>query len=208
MPESPGVSLPGDSAPGCTLAPCFATARALLLSALRHSDHTLDVECSRLKQQQQEQQQQQEKEEEEEEEERADRNRSPSTIARTGPFCCSRAWEPLTPTKESCPKESTGLNLMKNALRQQRHLQRIVRTVEQRFQYHFRIQVARPNVLAKPKMTSPTDFTGDVCFSGRNTWFDSGHMFCDSTSVAMDELHTFSTLRRTLIGNLERTNPA
>ena len=31
-------------------------------------------------------------------EERADRNRSPSTIARTGPFCNSRAWKPLTPT--------------------------------------------------------------------------------------------------------------
>ena len=28
----------------------------------------------------------------------ADRNRSPSTIALTGPFCCSRAWKPLTPT--------------------------------------------------------------------------------------------------------------
>ena len=27
-------------------------------------------------------------------EERADRNRSPSTIARTGPFCYSRAWKP------------------------------------------------------------------------------------------------------------------
>ena len=57
---------------------------------------------------------------EQEEEARTDRNRSPSTIARTGPSCCSRAWEPLTPTTESCPKESTGLNLMKNALRQQR----------------------------------------------------------------------------------------
>ena len=32
------------------------------------------------------------------EEERADRNRSPSTIARTGTFCYSRAWKPLTPT--------------------------------------------------------------------------------------------------------------
>ena len=32
-----------------------------------------------------------------EEEERADRNRSFSTIARTGTFCFSRAWEPLTP---------------------------------------------------------------------------------------------------------------
>ena len=31
------------------------------------------------------------------EEERADRNSSPSTIARTGPFCYSRAWKPLTP---------------------------------------------------------------------------------------------------------------
>ena len=30
--------------------------------------------------------------------ERTDRNRSPSTIARTGPFCYSRAWKPLTPT--------------------------------------------------------------------------------------------------------------
>ena len=28
---------------------------------------------------------------------RADRNKSPSTIARTGPFCYSRAWKPLTP---------------------------------------------------------------------------------------------------------------
>ena len=31
-------------------------------------------------------------------EERADRNRSPSTIARTGTLCYSRAWKPLTPT--------------------------------------------------------------------------------------------------------------
>ena len=30
-------------------------------------------------------------------EESADKNRSPSTIARTGPFCYSRAWKPLTP---------------------------------------------------------------------------------------------------------------
>ena len=29
--------------------------------------------------------------------ERADRNRSPSTIARTGQFCYSRAWKPLAP---------------------------------------------------------------------------------------------------------------
>ena len=43
------------------------------------------------------------------------------------------------------------------------------------------------------------DFTGDVCFRGRNAWFDSGYMFCDRTLVAMDELHTFSTLRRTRI---------
>ena len=63
----------------------------------------------------------------------------------------------LVTTKESCPKVPTGLNLMKNALTQQRYLQRIVRTVQQRKKYHFRIQVARPNVLAKPKMTSPTD---------------------------------------------------
>ena len=28
----------------------------------------------------------------------ADRNKSTSTIARTGPFCYSRAWKPLTPT--------------------------------------------------------------------------------------------------------------
>ena len=39
------------------------------------------------------------REERKNEEERADRNRSPSTIARTGPFCKSRAWKPLTPTK-------------------------------------------------------------------------------------------------------------
>ena len=31
--------------------------------------------------------------------ERADRNRSPSRIARIGPFCYSRAWKPLTPIK-------------------------------------------------------------------------------------------------------------
>ena len=35
-----------------------------------------------------------------EEEERADRNRSPSTIARTGPFCSSRAWKP--PHSDNC----------------------------------------------------------------------------------------------------------
>ena len=34
-------------------------------------------------------------------EERADRNRSPSPIARTGTFCYSRAWKPLTPTELS-----------------------------------------------------------------------------------------------------------
>ena len=37
------------------------------------------------------------------------------------------------------------------------------------------------------------DFTGDVYFRGCNTWFDSGYMLCNSTLVAMDELHTFST---------------
>ena len=41
------------------------------------------------------------KKEERKKEERADRNRSPSTVARTGPFCCSRAWKPLTPTKNA-----------------------------------------------------------------------------------------------------------
>ena len=30
-----------------------------------------------------------------------------------------------------------------------------------------------------------------VSFCGCNTWFDSGYMFCVSTLVAMDELHTF-----------------
>ena len=40
------------------------------------------------------------------------------------------------------------------------------------------------------------DFTGDVCFPGCNTWFDSGYLFCDSTLVAVDELRTISTLRR------------
>ena len=38
--------------------------------------------------------------EERKKEERADRNTSPSTIARTGPFCHSRAWKPFTPTKQ------------------------------------------------------------------------------------------------------------
>ena len=36
--------------------------------------------------------------EERKKDERADRDRSPSTIARTGHFCQSRAWKPLTPT--------------------------------------------------------------------------------------------------------------
>ena len=43
------------------------------------------------------------------------------------------------------------------------------------------------------------DFTGDDCFRGCNTWFDNGYMFCDSTLVAMDVFHTFSTLRQTRI---------
>ena len=37
--------------------------------------------------------------------ERADRNKSPSTIARTGTFCYSRAWrKPLTPTRRVSPR--------------------------------------------------------------------------------------------------------
>ena len=42
-------------------------------------------------------------------------------------------------------------------------------------------------------------FAGDDCFRGCNIWFDIGHMFCDSTLVAMDEFHTFSALRQTRI---------
>ena len=44
-----------------------------------------------------------------------------------------------------------------------------------------------------------TDFTGDVFFRWCNTWFDSGYMLCNSTLVAMDVFHTFSSLRRTRI---------
>ena len=36
-------------------------------------------------------------------------------------------------------------------------------------------------------------------FRAHGTWFDSGHMFCDSTVVAMDVFHTFSPLRQTRI---------
>ena len=43
------------------------------------------------------------------------------------------------------------------------------------------------------------DFTGDDYFRGCNAGFDSGYMFCDSTLVAMDVFHTFSTLRQTRI---------
>ena len=43
------------------------------------------------------------------------------------------------------------------------------------------------------------DFTGDFCFRGCNTWFNSGYMSCVSTLVATDEFHTFSTLRQTRI---------
>ena len=43
------------------------------------------------------------------------------------------------------------------------------------------------------------DFTGDVYFRGCNAWFDSEYMLCSSTSVGMNELHTFSTLRQTRI---------
>ena len=43
------------------------------------------------------------------------------------------------------------------------------------------------------------DLTGDVYFRGCNAWSDSGYMLCNSTLVAMDELHTFSTLRQTPI---------
>ena len=43
------------------------------------------------------------------------------------------------------------------------------------------------------------DFSGDVFFCGCNAWFDSGYLLCDSTLVASDVFHTFSTLRRTRI---------
>ena len=43
------------------------------------------------------------------------------------------------------------------------------------------------------------DFTGDVSFCGCNAWFDSGYILCESTLVASDVFHTFSTLRRTRI---------
>ena len=42
-------------------------------------------------------------------------------------------------------------------------------------------------------------FSGDDHFRGCNTWFDSGHTFCDSTLVALDVFRTFSTLRQTRI---------
>ena len=47
-------------------------------------------------------------------EERADRNRSPSTIARTGPFCYSRAWKPLTPT--TGPGEENDRRVLLNSV--------------------------------------------------------------------------------------------
>ena len=40
-------------------------------------------------------------------------------------------------------------------------------------------------------------------FRRSNTWLDSGYMLCVSTSVGMDEFHTFSSLRRTRL--LERS---
>ena len=43
------------------------------------------------------------------------------------------------------------------------------------------------------------DFSGEDFFRGGNAWYNSGCMPCVSTLVAMDELHTFSTLRRTRI---------
>ena len=56
------------------------------------------------------------KERKKKKEERADRDRSPSTIARTGPFCYSRAWE-LTPTiiyttRQSAPVRTEGVLLI------------------------------------------------------------------------------------------------
>ena len=47
------------------------------------------------------------------------------------------------------------------------------------------------------------DFSGDDYFRGCITWLASGYMLCVSTLVALDEFHTFSTLRRTRI--LERS---
>ena len=43
------------------------------------------------------------------------------------------------------------------------------------------------------------DLRETTVFVGCNIWFDIGHMFCDSTLVAMDEFHTFSALRQTRI---------
>ena len=42
------------------------------------------------------------------------------------------------------------------------------------------------------------DFSGDD-FRGGNAWYNSGYMLCVSTLEAMDEFHTFSTLRQTRI---------
>ena len=43
------------------------------------------------------------------------------------------------------------------------------------------------------------DFSGDVYFRWCNALYNSGYMLCVSTLVALDVLHTFSTLRQTRI---------
>ena len=48
-------------------------------------------------------------------EERADRNRSPSTIARTGTFCYSRAWKPLTPTLNVVRRTTSTLDVLQKS---------------------------------------------------------------------------------------------
>ena len=50
------------------------------------------------------------KEERRKKKERADRNRSPSTFARTGHFCYSRAWKPLTPVIVESSHRNTQQN--------------------------------------------------------------------------------------------------
>ena len=54
-------------------------------------------EMKRKEKKRKEKKRKEKKRQEKKKEERADRNRSPSTIARTGPFCYSRAWNLLTP---------------------------------------------------------------------------------------------------------------
>ena len=70
------------------------------------------------------------KKEERKKEERADRNRSPSTIARTRPFCYSRAWKPIPTIQYNTIKYNTlHCNTLRHSTAQYTTIQNITMQV-------------------------------------------------------------------------------